>query len=155
MNKEEALRRIEAAEKEIAEAKKALDETDELKPGDWCVFWDSDSPFYFDLDFVISKYSHKTAEGFYKEIKNNDLSWYRCRRINPEDFGWKLDGKPSWKDAPEWANFVAQDEGGSWWYYAKKPCAGETVWENESGNYGWKKNFRNPNWRETLERRPE
>jgi len=29
--------------------------------------------------------------------------------------------KPSWDDAPEWANWLAQDEDGSWWWYGAKP----------------------------------
>ena len=28
---------------------------------------------------------------------------------------------PSWKDAPEWANFVAQDQDNTWWWYQVKP----------------------------------
>lgn len=29
--------------------------------------------------------------------------------------------KPDWKDAPEWAQFVARDEDGEWWWYEHKP----------------------------------
>lgn len=29
--------------------------------------------------------------------------------------------KPSWDDAPEWAQFLAQDEGGEWYWYEHKP----------------------------------
>lgn len=29
--------------------------------------------------------------------------------------------KPDWKDAPEWANYVAMDDDGSWWWFEKEP----------------------------------
>lgn len=29
--------------------------------------------------------------------------------------------KPDWKDAPEWANFMAMDEDGSWYWYEDEP----------------------------------
>lgn len=28
--------------------------------------------------------------------------------------------KPDWKDAPEWANWLAQDESGFWGFFSKK-----------------------------------
>lgn len=29
--------------------------------------------------------------------------------------------KPDWKDAPEWAQWLAMDSDGSWWWFADKP----------------------------------
>jgi len=29
--------------------------------------------------------------------------------------------KPSWDDAPSWANYLAQNEDGQWFWYEKKP----------------------------------
>lgn len=29
--------------------------------------------------------------------------------------------KPSWDDAPKWANWLAQDKDGSWWWYEEQP----------------------------------
>ena len=29
--------------------------------------------------------------------------------------------RPAWKDAPEWARWLAMDEDGSWWWYAERP----------------------------------
>ena len=31
--------------------------------------------------------------------------------------------KPDWKDAPEWANYLAMDEDGYWCWYLRKPIA--------------------------------
>lgn len=29
--------------------------------------------------------------------------------------------KPDWKDAPEWAQFLAMDKDGEWWWYERGP----------------------------------
>lgn len=29
--------------------------------------------------------------------------------------------KPEWKDAPEWANFLAMDDDGEWYWFEKRP----------------------------------
>ena len=69
------------------------------------------------------------------------------------------DNKPSWHDAPDWAEWLAQDQSGSWWWYDKKPVSGGSMFlecsggehaQTAKGEYA-----PNPNWRETLERRPE
>jgi len=46
---------------------------------------------------------------------------------------------PSWKDAPEWANWLAQDEDGSWWWFEVKPRCGLSHWElsEENTNYSY------------------
>ena len=36
--------------------------------------------------------------------------------------------KPSWDDAPEWANYFAQDGNGAWWWYETKPEWHEGQW---------------------------
>lgn len=42
--------------------------------------------------------------------------------------------KPDWKDAPKWANFVAQDDNGDWWWFESKPQLFEgTWWTGRSG----------------------
>lgn len=29
--------------------------------------------------------------------------------------------KPDWKDAPAWADYVAMNASGNWWWFQKKP----------------------------------
>jgi hypothetical protein len=107
-----------------AEAKAKIDELvklqkqDEPQPGDWCVFWDNktNKPFY--AYNTVSKFKEKRLNFYCAE---NGFRWIHCRRITPEDFGWKLDNKPDWKDAPDWANHLAQDGNGGWWWYKNKP----------------------------------
>lgn len=33
----------------------------------------------------------------------------------------EIDMKPDWKDAPEWANWLAMDKTGEWWWYENEP----------------------------------
>lgn len=42
--------------------------------------------------------------------------------------------KPDWKDAPEWANYLAMDGGEYWYWYESKPkYIGSLCWKNTSG----------------------
>lgn len=36
--------------------------------------------------------------------------------------------KPDWKDAPEWAEWLAMDQGGSWYWHAGQP-----FWDSTDG----------------------
>jgi len=36
--------------------------------------------------------------------------------------------KPQWKDAPDWANFMAQDENGRWFWYSERPLSRVDRW---------------------------
>jgi len=73
-----------------------------------------------------------------------------------------LTGKPSWEIAPKWANWLAQDSNGSWFWYEHKPHTG-IGWIDNAGVYGpdtgkWKRasdDKPNENWKETLEKRPK
>lgn len=67
----------------------------------------------------------------------------------------ELSGKPGWEVAPEWANWLAQDKSGEWWFYEEKPIP-------QSFSFG--NNFMKErvafgkilgDWRNTLEKRPE
>ena len=37
--------------------------------------------------------------------------------------------KPDWKDAPAWANWLAMDSDGEWYWYALEPSIMEGVWD--------------------------
>lgn len=65
--------------------------------------------------------------------------------------------KPDWKDAPKWANWLAQDKNGEWCWYEYEPLCDHIEWflivdgkyekASTKGEY-------NPEWRNTLESRP-
>ena len=61
--------------------------------------------------------------------------------------------KPNWSDSPAWANYLAQDEEGNWFWYASKPTPCKHVWGTEN-DLCTGADVRNPNWRDTLEERP-
>ena len=61
--------------------------------------------------------------------------------------------KPGWKDAPEWANWLAMDASGAWYWYELQPSSRT----NETWAFGGK--FEHAGdltpWDETKEQRPE
>lgn len=60
--------------------------------------------------------------------------------------------KPNWDDAPEWANYVAMDEDGEWFWFENEPKVQMRGWWAE-GRYRLAC-FALENWEETLEKRP-
>lgn len=64
--------------------------------------------------------------------------------------------KPDWKDAPEWANYLAMDENGQWFWFENKPADQDDYWEAIYGG-AWEEaipDSRPSEWKQTLERRP-
>ena len=39
--------------------------------------------------------------------------------------------KPDWKEAPVWANYLAMDQNGDWFWYEGEPWAGVICWHGE------------------------
>ena len=65
--------------------------------------------------------------------------------------------KPKWKDAPPWAQSVACDEDGVWfWHEAKDPEQSEYGWNSDGDVLVAKDSGQDhvENWRDTLELRP-
>lgn len=42
--------------------------------------------------------------------------------------------KPDWKDAPNWANWLAMDKDGEWWWFENEPELRESWWEPGCGH---------------------
>lgn len=70
--------------------------------------------------------------------------------------------KPDWKDAPDWANWLACDHSGSWGWFAKRPRTfNDYCWDIHDSkdaedrwmsiDIDW---VLNEEWLETLEPRP-
>lgn len=57
----------------------------------------------------------------------------------------------SWNDAPEWANWLAQDMDGSWWWFEQKPSLGTHCFHNTKGKFS-KVNL-SDNWKKSLTER--
>jgi Lar family restriction alleviation protein len=60
--------------------------------------------------------------------------------------------KPSWDDAPEWAQWLAQDENGYWYWHKECPTAGTQLWASGSTIYKHAAVF--SDWKDSLEQRP-
>ena len=66
----------------------------------------------------------------------------------------ELQNKPSWKDAPEWGEWLAQDEDGEWKWLAGLPRKYVDGWTAVKIK-GCCKGIALGDWRDTLEKRPE
>jgi hypothetical protein len=65
-----------------------------------------------------------------------------------------VSNKPDWKDAPEWANWLAQDSNGSWYWYQIKPVKrGSFTWD-ALGRFALAESS-SSDWGSSLARRPE
>lgn len=61
--------------------------------------------------------------------------------------------KPDWKDAPEWARYVAMDSDGRWAWHEEKPHMYSGLWESRA-RVRYVEFQEPPEWRDSLERRP-
>lgn len=62
--------------------------------------------------------------------------------------------KPDWNDAPEWAQWLAMDENGDWYWFEHKPFSNDYQWLRDKGFFR-KASINTPKWDETLEARPK
>ena len=81
--------------------------------------------------------------------------------IDPADVDISDNSHPRWKDAPDWANWLAQDGDGSWYWYEHPIYAREDydAWYEQHGFNGRitgarEAAERNPDWRNTRHARP-
>lgn len=80
-----------------------------------------------------------------------------CNQEEFEQRAIELQNKPSWNDAPEWANWLAQDHDGKWWWYKSEPFMAAAVEKFYDGGQYLQVNHGKVigNWQDTLEQRPE
>lgn len=62
--------------------------------------------------------------------------------------------KPDWKDAPEWAQYLAMDENGEWYWYEQAPNARGGGWYARAASRWAFAGDSLTIWDETLEARP-
>lgn len=64
--------------------------------------------------------------------------------------------KPNWKDAPSWANYLAQDDEGDWYWFENRPEATPFGWSyNPNFPAGRiRKSTEQSDWQDTVETRP-
>ena len=60
--------------------------------------------------------------------------------------------KPKWKDAPDWANWLAQNADGGWCWFEKEPYA--SLGKNWIGGGMSTKVVVIDNWHDIIEKRP-
>ena len=64
----------------------------------------------------------------------------------------KPDFTPDWNDAPSWANWLAMDAGGEWYWYENKPELSGAGFFDPVGKVELAEI---PNWTESLQQRPK
>lgn len=62
--------------------------------------------------------------------------------------------KPDWKDAPEWANWLAQDADGEWNWFQFEPVRAFNHWQSHGIEMLAGTDSHNWLYTKTLERRP-
>lgn len=68
----------------------------------------------------------------------------------------ELQNKPSWNDAPKWANFLSQGLSGTWFWHEFNPELGDCAYFSVKGKYTIHPSGETiGDWRDTLEKRPE
>ena len=65
--------------------------------------------------------------------------------------------KPSWSEAPEWANYLTQDEDGQWYWFEKKPriWGGDVWWAPNSQFESASILIEDESWKQSLEERQQ
>lgn len=61
--------------------------------------------------------------------------------------------KPSWEIAPDWANWLAQDESGVWYWFEERPIQGGCTFQPTTGRM--LRHIPDTSWDKSLEERPE
>jgi len=64
--------------------------------------------------------------------------------------------KPDWKSAPEWAQWLAQDEDGEWFWFEGQPTDKSCSWQDDANGKVRSAGLseENETWAFTLEKRP-
>jgi len=78
----------------------------------------------------------------------------RMGNCNLEKKGRQM--KPSWKDAPEWAQWLARDASGLWCFFETEPKPDNANEMFQTNNQYKEMDYEKEiAWQETLEKRPE
>lgn len=125
-----------------------------------------------DLDWLVLENNGEWVDGM-TWVARNEHRPCTCWR-NGEEHKWgrwysreefearkiAVSRKPSWHDAPGWANWLAQNFSGYWTWFSEKPHAGDLAWRASegmvhvvAGSKGYVLGKYRP-WEDTLEQRP-
>lgn len=100
----------------------------------------------------VTKLEKEIAE---MQIAYIDLQRY-CSEIKKELEQLKSQQlKPNWDDAPEFANWLAQDKDGMWNWYESEPKLGGENWYTKTGVLSESALIDFDDWQQTLEQRPQ
>jgi len=108
---------------------------------------------YSDLDRILDSIAESYAAAWDGHQWGSINGFTRAQWQAARD---ELSGKPEWSDAPEYANWLAQDEDGEWWWFEGEPKLDSDCFYCHSKREDQASIGRVlGDWRKTLERRPE
>jgi hypothetical protein len=100
-----------------------------------------------------------------KYFDKDDLYWLKTaadvgkiKVHHPPSERERLQNKPSWNEAPEWAEWLAQDYDGEWFWFIDRPVIYKFTFQPVKAPQGIQLASKGEvlgDWRDTLERRPE
>lgn len=61
-----------------------------------------------------------------------------------------MTSKPDWEDAPDWAQYLAKNSGGDWWWHEERPRVQSQIWRAKGGRSA----PADDDWEFSLEERP-
>ncbi|MEH8111469.1 hypothetical protein Q7I18_11045 [Aeromonas veronii] len=123
-----------------------------------------------DLTWLV-RITGGTLEPWCEFIARSGCDSWACARVFDLERNWftkeqymacraELQNKPSWADAPEWANWLCQRDDGMWFWCIEEPRVSESGWETRhEARAAYPSGDQIPehvlgDWRDTLERRP-
>ena len=66
-----------------------------------------------------------------------------------------LEARAEWEDAPSWANYLAMDANGYWWWYEEKPQLSRGIWAFGGERSRKTLHKQDVAWNESLQERPK
>jgi hypothetical protein len=131
------------------------DKPDWTKAPEEATHWDSDAEYF----------CHN--KGWWLDcgqyVKDEYQSAWGTSRYHARPAKWpsereRLQNKPSWEGAPEWAEWLAQDSDGGWFWFIDRPVIYKFTFQPVKAAQGIQLASKGEvlgDWRDTLERRPE
>jgi hypothetical protein len=102
---------------------------------------------------------HDTPNWFHEKTDTPyDVEGYQVRPAKSPSERERLQNKQSWEVAPEWAEWLAQDHDGEWFWFIGRPVVYKFTFQSEIAPRGCSFASKGEvlgDWRDTLESRPE
>ena len=112
------------------------------------------------MDKAKRELIEKSLDDYIKLAQEKTQKWPEWKRnmftpASTEQVKAELQNKPSWSDAPEWANWLGQDDDGEWWWFPTEPTTRLNCFYNRVSQRASTAGKVIGDWKSTLEKRPD